>query len=425
MKQINRLNGRMIAAGLAAAMVLGACGGEEDPEAQPADAEATTEGSSDTEDPEGRAGESLESYTFGVIIEETGNASVFGEPTNHGWQVALEELNEQSEVSFSVETCDGASDPQQAITCYERLVDRDGVDAVVGPTISASVIALDPMVREDERLLYYLGGGYGERDMGGNPYMFGANTTTEDVLATIFAWGAAQGYTDTYMISTADATGQDCREFVSEPQYEERRVLELIGQDEMAIDAQSAAPQMANVPTEADMVILCATGGAGVVMAAGFEQAGLEMPAVALHSQGLPAIEKAMEGAVSDGKVYVAGFCPLAAAKDELPDGFACTEATMAFTERLQQMFPDAEPTFISAATYDALTQIGAAVREVGADTDAIVNWFESQEALAGANGIYDYGPDQHRGMGLESVIMGVYRDGGFHLESMLNMPKA
>lgn len=372
----------------------------------------------------GADGGAPETFTFGVIIEQTGNASVFGEPTEQGYQVALDELNASGETTFEVETCDGGSNPQKAIACYERLVEREEVDALVGPTISASVIALDPMLRESGKVLYYLGGGYGERDMGGNPTMFGANSTTEDVVAAIFAWGKSQGHEDVYVISTADATGNDCREFLDLEQYEERRVLEVLGQDQMAIDAQSAAPQMAKVPADADMVVLCGTGGAGIVMAASFEQAGLNMPAVALHSQGLPGVEKGLQGAISDDKLYVAGFCPLAAAKDELPDGYACTESTLEFTEALRAKFPDAQPTFVSAATYDALMQIGTAVREEGASSEDIVRWLESQQGLAGANGVYDFGPDQHRGMGPEAIIMGVYRNGGFHLSSMLDMPK-
>ena len=35
----------------------------------------------------------------------------------------------------------------------------------------------------------------------------------------------------------------------------------------------------------------------------------------------------------------------------------------------------------------------------------------------------YDFGPDQHRGMGSDSVIIGVYRGDGFYLDSMNDMP--
>lgn len=367
---------------------------------------------------------SADTFTFGMIIEETGNASIFAEPTKQGYQVAIDELNARGGPTFDVATCDGGSNPQQAIDCYERLVQREEVDALVGPTISASVLALDPLVRDSGKVLYYLGGGYGERDMGGNPTMFGALSATEDVMAAIFEWGRTEGYENAYVISTADATGNDCREFLELEQYADRRVLEVVGQDEMAIDAQSAAPQMAKVPADVDMVVLCGTGGAGTVMAASFEQAGLDMPAVALHSQGLPAVEKGMQGAVSDNKIYVAGFCPLAAAKDELPDGYACTESTRKFTDALRAKFPKSEPNFISAATYDALMQIGTAVSERGASAEEIGGWIEAQQDLPGANGIYNFGPDQHRGMGPESIIMGIYRDGGFHLSSMLDMPK-
>lgn len=368
---------------------------------------------------------SEEPYRIGLIIEETGNAAAFGESTTQGYEVALEQLARTADREFEIVTCDGGSSPEMAISCYERLVDRDGVQAVLGPTISASGIAITPQVNEDGIINYYLGGGYGGRTMEGNRTQFGANATNTDVLAAIWSWAAKQGMEDVYMISTADATGQACRDFFERDEFEEARSsLEILGSDEMAIDAQSAAPQMAKVPSEADLLVLCASGGAGVVLAQSYQQAGLEMPAMKLHSQALPAIEQALDGVVDDDTVYVAGFCPMAAAKGELEEGFACSEATLAFTEILRERFPDAQPTFLSAATYDAVMQIAAAVQEVGEDPEAIVEWFESQVDLPGANGVYTFGPELHRGMGPESVIIGVYRDGGFHLESMNDMPE-
>lgn len=406
----------LVALGLALSLVAAGCGDDE--EEAGADTTAGEAGN------EGEA--SAEPYKIGLIIEETGNAAAFLEPTTQGYQTALAQLQATADREFEIVTCDGGSTPEKALACYDRLVGRDGVDALLGPTVSASGIAVTPKVNQDGIVNYYLGGGYGGRDMEGNETQFGAHATNTDVLTAIWSWAEKKGMEDVYMISTADATGQACRDFFENDDFEEQRsALELLGQDEMAIDAQSAAPQMAKVPNDADLVVLCGTGAAGVVLAKSYAQAGLDMPAVKLHSQALPAIEKALEGAIPNDQVFVAGFCPMAAAKGELEEGYACSESTLEFTELLQQEFPDAEPTFLSAGTYDAVMQLAAAVQEVGEDGDAIVEWFESQENLPGANGVYTFGPDFHRGMGPDSVIIGVYRDGGFHLDSMNDMPEA
>lgn len=410
-------------------LVAAACGGDDDSSSDEpaaaddasADDDSSTAVSSVDESPESTP--ASEPYRIGVIIEETGNAAVFNEPTHQGIDVAMAEL-ESADTSFEVVTCDGASDPQTALSCYDRLVDRDGADVVLGPTVSASGIAITPQVNEDGIVNYYLGGGYGGRDMEGNPTQFGAHATNTDVLKAIWSWAEKQGMQDVYMISTADATGQACRDFFDDDEFaQDRAALEILGQDEMAIDAQSAAPQMAQVPAEADLLVLCATGGAGVVLAASYAQAALEMPAMKLHSQALPAIEQALVGVIPDDQVYVAGFCPMAAAKGELESGYVCSESTLAFTERLRELFPDADPTFLSAGTYDAVMQIANAVQEVGTDPSAIADWMEGQTGLPGANGVYNFGPELHRGMGPESVIIGVWRTDGFYLASMNDMP--
>lgn len=446
---MNRRSRHLAAAAAALGLVAVACGGDDDATTSSGEVDSTaassdTAASLETATTTGDAApstastgeasgtsapasdESGEPYRMGLIIEETGNAAVFGEYIKQGYQVALEQLQRTADREFEIVTCDGGSSPEMALACYERLVDRDNVQAMLGPTISASGLAITPNVNEDGIFNYYLGGGYGGRTMEGNSTQFGANATNTDVLTAIWSWAEKQGMEDVYMISTADATGQACRDFFENDEFEDARSsLEILGTDEMAIDAQSAAPQMAEVPLEADLLVLCASGGAGVVAAQSYQQAGLEMPAMKLHSQALPAIEQALDGVVDDDTVYVAGFCAMAAAKDELDDGFVCSESTLEFTELLREQFPDAQPTFLSAATYDAVIQLATAVQEVGEEPDAIVEWFESQEGLPGANGVYTFGPDLHRGMGPDSVIIGVYRDGGFHLDSMNDMPES
>lgn len=413
----------MLAVGLAAVLLATGCGDDDSTEATAGDGSTSGEGDAPVDEGEVADGDP---YRIGLIIEETGNASVFKEPTIEGYRTALAQLENRSSRSFEVLTCDGGSTPEMAIACYERLVERDGVDALLGPTVSASGIAITPMVNDDGLVNYYLGGGYGGRDMEGNATQFGAHATNTDVLKAIWSWAEKREMEDVYMISTADATGQACRDFFDNEEFaEDRSALEILGQDEMAVDAQSAAPQMANVPTEADLVVLCATGGAGVVLATSFAQAGLEMPAMKLHSQALPQIEQALTGKIPNEQIYVAGFCPMAAAKGELEAGYACSESTLEFQELLAREFPEADPTFLSAGTYDAVMQLAAAVEEVGESPEAIVEWFESQTGLPGANGVYDFGPEQHRGMGPESVIIGVWRDDGFYLDSMNDMPTA
>ena len=167
--------------------------------------------------------QSGEPYKIGLIIEETGNAAAFKDPTMQGYQTALAQLANSSSRPFEIETCDGGSTPDIAIACYERLVDRDGVDAILGPTVSSSAIAITPAVNEDNIIHYFLGGGYGGRTMEGNPTQFGANATNTDVLTAIWSWAEKKGMKDVYMISTADATGQACRDFFEQDDFAEAR----------------------------------------------------------------------------------------------------------------------------------------------------------------------------------------------------------
>jgi branched-chain amino acid transport system substrate-binding protein len=360
----------------------------------------------------------------GLIMELSGQLGFLGESGQRGAELALAELASNG-MELEVATCDTQSDPAVAMECYERLVGRDQVDALIGPILSPNAAAISPSIQSDQVPTFVLAGSYGQYDMGGNPYMFGMHAVSEDVMSATWNWAREDNLDSAYLIASADATGDSCRRFVEDEEWaDEREGIELLGQAELEASAQTAATQMAEVPADAGFIFLCVGGASGIVAAQAYEQSGLEMPAVQLHSQGLPALAERMSQAVRDDVMFVPSFCPLAAAAGELEGTFACAEQANAFTEAFKAEHPDVTPDYFAAAAYDAVMQLGRALEESDGTADGIVEWLENQ-TIVGASGTYEYSPDRHRGLGVDSVIMAVLRGGEWQLDSMLDAPQA
>lgn len=89
-----------------------------------------------------------EEVKFGFIVSQTGPAAAYGESIKNGVDLAVEEINENSEKEFVIITEDDKSDKNEAINAMNKLVYQDNVLAVQGPTLSGSMFAAGPIAQE-------------------------------------------------------------------------------------------------------------------------------------------------------------------------------------------------------------------------------------------------------------------------------------
>ena len=77
---------------------------------------------------------------IGLVYPETGRLSEFGLPIKRGFELALEEINSAQQgdarIKFIVE--DDRSTIEGAVEAYRRLIEKDKVPIIFGPTTSGS-----------------------------------------------------------------------------------------------------------------------------------------------------------------------------------------------------------------------------------------------------------------------------------------------
>lgn len=138
---------RMAAIAAAAALTLAACGGGDttgaaDPGTGSATEPLATEGS-------GSDGP----IVFGFSGPLTGPTAQAGNALREGAELRVKELNEAGGVlgrQVELVTCDDKSKPEEGVKCVQRLIDQDGVDAIVGTLHSPIISATAPIVGENE-----------------------------------------------------------------------------------------------------------------------------------------------------------------------------------------------------------------------------------------------------------------------------------
>jgi branched-chain amino acid transport system substrate-binding protein len=96
-----------------------------------------------------------ETVTIGAVFGLSGPISVYGGSQNQAVTLALEEINEAEylgegvTLEIIVEDAPTESGEQPAINAMTKLVEEDGVVAVLGPTLSNQAFAADPVAQEN------------------------------------------------------------------------------------------------------------------------------------------------------------------------------------------------------------------------------------------------------------------------------------
>ncbi len=131
---------------------------------------------------------------IGAIEILSGPSAAYGTAIRAGLELALDEVNAQGvlgrKIALTIE--DSAGNKDQAINAARKLIGRDKVVAVIGPTLSNEMFAVGPVV--NERKIPIIGTSTtaaGITDIG--PYVFRTSLPESDVIPVTLAAAKARG----------------------------------------------------------------------------------------------------------------------------------------------------------------------------------------------------------------------------------------
>ena len=91
------------------------------------------------------------SAKVGFVLSMTGAGAVYGATQKNGAQLAMDEINASGQLGQAkLEGVfeDDASDKAQGINAFQKLINQDKVLGIVGPTLSNTAQAADPLAQQ-------------------------------------------------------------------------------------------------------------------------------------------------------------------------------------------------------------------------------------------------------------------------------------
>ncbi|WP_300157399.1 ABC transporter substrate-binding protein [Solidesulfovibrio sp.] len=340
---------------------------------------------------------------LGAVLSVTGPASFLGEPEKNTIQMEADKINAAGGVlgrPLEVVILDDETDVNKAVLATDRLLKKERVSAILGPTTSGNSLAV--MGKAAAAKTPIISCSAAEKiTKPVNPYIFKVAPSDRLAVARILAHAQKQGYKKLAILTVSDGFGQAGREVLKElvpAQGFELTADEVFGPKDTDMTAQLTKIQ----GTSPDAVICWGTNPGPAVVAKNRVQLGIKTPLYMSHGV---ASKKFIElaGDAAEGLLLPAGKITAA---EKLPDSDPEKALLTAYTKAYGEKFNAPVSTF-GGHGYDSLHLAVKAIEAAGSDKpEAIRDALEKTKAFSGIGGVFTYTPEDHAGLGPDAFIM-------------------
>ena len=347
---------------------------------------------------------------LGGMVETSGFLATLGNQGLEGMQLAVEQLNAAGKgPQVKLVNINSESDESKAVTVARRLIEREGVSAIIGAMNSGSNMAILDLVQKDGVPLVANGASRAivtpaaERKWA---FLVPLN----DLLATrtALAYMKAHGISKVAIIAADSAYGVSGQQAWAQlsPQFG----VEVVAQQSYGNLDQDMTPQLTNLRGKgAQAVVLWATGPGQSIAIKNYRQLGFDVPLYGSPGTADPNVIK-LAGAAAEGVLFPASKLYVA---DTLADSDPQKPVVQAFARDYAAKY-GRPPSPFAGYGYDAVRILHQAAMTAGEDKAKLRDAIEALRAYPAVSGIYSYSPGDHLGLQDGSAVMVTIAGGAF-----------
>jgi branched-chain amino acid transport system substrate-binding protein len=339
-------------------------------------------------------------YRIGVITSQTGASSQLGVGELQGAQLAADAINGRGGIKgrkVELVVADDQSTPVQAVLQARRMIGN--VDAIVGPSVSATCNAIAPLAESAHTVDYCLSPGIKPKP---GSHIWTASVATSDLIQRTLQHWQAQGITNIAMLNSTDASGQEglASFHTALTRLPGMRSVVEANFEPGAVSVTSQLQTIAAAKPQA--LIVWSTGAAAAVALKGVTQLGLRIPVATTDGN----LSYAFLRRIAD---YTPAELLIPATQDFWWEQSDRGAGARALEESYHRDFAarfGAKPDFGPGVAYDAVLVLADTLAANTGDATTLKEVLEGRRGVVGVVGTYNFAPDNHRGLGLGDVAM-------------------
>ncbi|GGC65039.1 ABC transporter substrate-binding protein [Chelatococcus reniformis] len=351
----------------------------------------------------GSPGQAAESIKVGAVYATSGPAAFLGIPEERGLRLAAEELNKAGGIAgrkVEVIVYDTEGNGTKASQQLRRLIDSDKVDVVFGPSSSGESLLVLPIANEAKTPII-MHAGTEKVFTPTTPYGFNTPPSDRIVAADLLAKLKKRGITRIALMSSADGFGQSGANVLRE--LAKTDGIDIVRHEEFNRQDTDMTAQVLRVKASDAQALLIwsALPGPSIILK-NAAAVGYQKPI--FNSYAAASRDLLQQAGPAANGTYVTSMRLLA------PDTLKADDPVRPVVQKLyadyKAKYGDAPATF-AAHSHDALMIVKAAAEKVDGELtrDKLRDAIETV-SITGANGIFQFTPDNHGGLNQNSLSM-------------------
>ena len=353
-----------------------------------------------------------ETIKIGAILAVTGPASFLGGPEARTLEMLVEQTNAAGGIGGKqVELIlkDSGASPEKAISFAKQLIEEEQVVAVLGPSTSGETMKIKSLFEQAGTPLISCAAA----ELIVNPvarYVFKTPQKDSYAVRKIFQTMQGMGVSKIAVLAGNTGFGKAGKEQLVKIAPEMGiAVVEAEVYDAKSKDLSAVVAKIKANP-DVQAVVNWSIVPAQAILAKNMRQAGWEVPLFQSHGFGnIKYVEAA--GAAAEGIIFPCGRMLIA---DRLPDSHPQKARLMDYIAAYESQYGEPASSFGGYA-YDAFIILKTAIEQAGSDDRAKVrDAIEGIQDLAGISGVFNFSPEDHNGLDLDSFAMITVKDGQF-----------
>ena len=365
--------------------------------------------------------QAAEPIKLGAFFALSGPAAHIGTPTKLVADMVVDQINKGGGINgrpIELIVGDTESDPAKAATIAKKFIFIDKVAAIIGPTSTAEGMNVKKIVEEASVPTFMTVGGdpviMGGEKLGSFNYVFKSPQRSSTAVKKLFGYLKDKKLTKVGLLTASDAFGKDGLVWLEKlaPDFGITFVAkESFGPSDTDMTAQLT--KIKNADPQA--LVVWTIGPAGAIVAKNKAQLGIKVPLSQCHGQPDPKYIE-LAGKASEGDRMPATKLMAAA---QLPDSDPQKKVIQEFIRLYKDVYHYDNQFPInthSGYAWDAIYIVTNAMKKAGTDPKALRNAIEQTQGYVGVSGIYNLTPEDHNGLGVDSMVMVQVKDGKFVL---------
>jgi len=341
-------------------------------------------------------------YKIGAIFDISGPASALGIPEKRSAEMVVEKVNKDGGINgrpVELVFYDTALDVQKTINSVNKLIKKDKVLAIIGPSTSGVSMALIETMQNNEMPNISCAARIDIIDPP-KKWVFKTPQTDKQAVEKILTYAKKHGIKKVSLMIAEGGFGAGGLKQLKN--NASKYGIKIVATEKFSEKDPDVSTQLTKIRgTDAQAMIVWDTDKGSARVARNMRQLGMKMPIYMSHGiANMKFIKQAKEAA--EGVIFPAGRLVVL---ESLPETDPQKKVLAKYTADFKAKY-NATPDTFGGHAWDAAQLVIRAIEKAGDDIEGIRDEIENTRNFVGIGGVFNYSKRDHNGLGPESLIM-------------------